>query len=261
MAGGKLSRPLQRSDVDDSYKLFDYLKKLEERNTQLEQQLTSTIAAAKSANSQTTQSQAFVLTDSALRQIRDGLSVSGAAPLALDGLPGLPAQNTPTNMLTTDTPQSVLSGAVKTIAALWSFQAGLILGGGTNIKGASAVLTWAYEELTLSTGGTTTDTAATLLPGFSLILGVLGRVSQTITTAATVQIGDATTAARFATLGTMTLGATFVGLGHLFGSVTTDAAGPTQATSAKIRTTANVTPGAGKIELATLALVFTPPTS
>lgn len=359
-----MTRPLQRSDVGDQFKLYQYLKELEQKNDDLTRQVkelsgarTTSAISTTPGTSTTSTPTPLELTTALLRQIRDGLSVTGAAPLSLDGLPGLPGQSAD-DLLTTDTAQTITSTGIKTVQAAWLWQVaqnivasldgalgwgvtntsagtganagnfyvnnttqgglvalfgsnkagtrygvslakafevlgysgilamllgttdnapivfgqnsvergritstGWTFGGGTDLNGAKAALVWTAEELTLSTVGTTTDTAANLLPGNAVVLGMVARVTTAITTAASVQIGDATTATRFATLGTMTLGTTLLGLNHLQGGVATDATGPVQFTAAKIRTTANVTPGAGKVRLVTLALVFTPPTS
>lgn len=107
--------------------------------------------------------------------------------------------------------------------------------------------------LTLDTGAATTDTAANVLPAGALIKGIGFKVMTTITTATSYTIGDGTTAARFVasqSSGQLTAGATGVGLQHWQGSVSTDAAGPVQATADKLRVTCNTTPAAG-------ALLFT----
>jgi len=120
----------------------------------------------------------------------------------------------------------------------------------------------ASELLTLSTSAATTDTAANLLPANAIIEAVVTRVTTTITTAATFSVGDPTTAARFsASAGGITSGSTRVGIDHWSGAVTTLAAGPSQASAAKVRITCNATPGAGVIRITVFYRVFTPPTS
>ncbi len=114
---------------------------------------------------------------------------------------------------------------------------------------------FAEEEITLSTSGTTTDSAANLLPATSRILAVGYVVTQTITTAANFQVGVSGTANRFVTTTTgITAGSSGVGLNHI-GSA------EAQAPAAKIRITTNATPGAGKIRVQVHALVFTPPSA
>lgn len=118
------------------------------------------------------------------------------------------------------------------------------------------------EQITLNTGGTTTDSTNNLLPAGALLLGVVARVTTTITTATNWALGDATTAARFAAANsTLTSGTTSVGLQHWQGSVSTDAAGPVQAAAAKLRITTSGTPGAGVIRVTVYYMSFTPPTS
>lgn len=128
--------------------------------------------------------------------------------------------------------------------------------GGTWVRGSAS------ELLTLSTGGTTTDTAANLLPAGAIIQAVCCRVTTTITTATNWSVGDPTTAARFsAANSTLTSGTTSVGLDHMSGAVTTLAAGPSQAAAAKVRITTTGTPGAGVIRITVFYMQFTAPTS
>lgn len=118
------------------------------------------------------------------------------------------------------------------------------------------------ELLTLSIAGTTTDTTANLLPANSIIDACVARITTTITTATSWQLGDPTTAGRFtAANATMVAGTTDVGLLHMAGNVTTVAAGPTQAAAAKVRVTTVGTPGAGIIRITCTGRTFTPPTS
>lgn len=128
--------------------------------------------------------------------------------------------------------------------------------------GATMGWTVAEELVTLNTGGTTTDTSASLLPANSLLLGVTATVVTTITTASTWSVGDGTTAARFVNAhSTLTAGTQVVGLLHLAGNVSTTAAGPTQASAVAVRITTDVNPGAGKIRVAVFALTFGAATS
>jgi hypothetical protein len=118
------------------------------------------------------------------------------------------------------------------------------------------------ELLTLSTSGTTTDTAGNLLPANSIIEAVVARVTTSITTATTWQLGDATTNNRFtAANSTMTSGTTDIGLRHYQGSISTDAAGPVQTAAAKVRVTTTGTPGAGVIRITVFYRQFVAPTS
>lgn len=138
-------------------------------------------------------------------------------------------------------------------------------GRGTRLFGANGAYwfeAYAMELITLSTSGTTTDSSANLLPANSIIQGVTCRVTTTITTATDWSVGDPTTAARFSSANaTLTSGTTSVGLNHHAGSVSTDAAGPTQATAAKLRITTTGTPGAGAVRCTVFYSQFSPPTS
>lgn len=118
------------------------------------------------------------------------------------------------------------------------------------------------ENLTLSTAGTTTDTAANLLPANSIIEAVVARVTTTITTATDWKLGDATQAARFsAANATMTAGATSVGLNQADPTVATANLGPVQSAAAKVRVTTTGTPGAGVIRITVFYRQFVAPTS
>lgn len=117
------------------------------------------------------------------------------------------------------------------------------------------------EEITLNTGGTTTDSTANMLPADSVIEAVVAVVSVTVTTATTIQVGDPTTTTRFGSFGGVGAGFKVVGLNHRKGSVTTDAAGPTQATAAKVRITTDVNPGAGKVNVVVFYSQFVAPSA
>lgn len=129
-----------------------------------------------------------------------------------------------------------------------------------SFNGAEWIRGATTEQITLNTGGTTTDSTADLLPANSVIESVVAVVDITITTAANWQIGDAATANRFigSTAG-LGAGIKAVGLRHHLGSVTTDAAGPTQTAAAKIRITTDVNPGAGKIRVVVFYSQFVAP--
>lgn len=130
----------------------------------------------------------------------------------------------------------------------------------TTANGAQWVRGFVSEALTLSTGGATTDTSMDL-PANSVIEAVVGRVTTAITTASTFDVGDPTTAQRFATGVSGALNTTFVGLNHLKGGVSTDATGPTQGSTAKVRVTCNTTPGAGVVRITIFYSQFVAPTS
>lgn len=118
------------------------------------------------------------------------------------------------------------------------------------------------ELITLSTSGSTTDSSADMLPADSLINGVACRVTTTITTATDWSVGDATTAARFSSANsTLTANTTSVGLNHLKGGTTTDAAGPTQTSAGKLRITTTGTPGAGAVRCTVFYEQWIAPTS
>lgn len=140
----------------------------------------------------------------------------------------------------------------------------LNINGPANVVSSSAngaSWTWGQisELLTLSTGGTTTDTTGNLLPVNSIIEAVVARVTTTITSATSWELGDATTAGRFsAPNSTMTSGTTQIGLVHVD---QTGAAGPRQTAAAKVRVTTAGTPGAGAIRITVFYRQFVAPTS
>lgn len=121
-------------------------------------------------------------------------------------------------------------------------------------SGAQNLFGTLSEEKTLSTSGATSDTTIQL-PANSIILGVTARVTTTISgvDSTTLQVGDATTAARFGSGSTLTAGATIVGLSHMQGGITTDATGPVQTSAAAVRLTltggADNTPSAGAVRV------------
>lgn len=120
------------------------------------------------------------------------------------------------------------------------------------------------EEITLSTGGVTTDSVANLLPADAILEAVVARVTQAITTATDWKLGDGTTAARFCAAQSgaqLSLGATVVGLAHQQGGISTNATGPVQSAAAKVRVTTTGTPGAGKIRVTVWFRQFVAPTS
>jgi hypothetical protein len=123
----------------------------------------------------------------------------------------------------------------------------------------------ASELITLSTGGTTTDSTAFLLPANSVIDAVSWYVETAITGAGVTgfQIGDATQAQRFqSTFSTLTAGQSGVGLNHRDPTVATANLGPVQTTAVKVRITAiGGTPTAGKIRVVVCYRTFTAPTS
>lgn len=117
----------------------------------------------------------------------------------------------------------------------------------------------ASELVTLSTGGTTTDTSANLLPANSLIEAVVARVTTTITTATDWRLGDSNLDNRFTTNNsTLASGTTDYGVRHV---TQPDPNGPWQALAAKVRITTTGTPGAGAIRVVVFYRRFVAPTS
>jgi len=115
------------------------------------------------------------------------------------------------------------------------------------------------EQITLSTGGTTTDSAANLLPADAVIEAVVARVTTTIATATSWKLGDATTSGRFsAASSSLTAGSTLVGTVHVD---QTGAAGPRQSAAAKLRITTVGTPSAGVVRVTVFYRQFVAPTS
>lgn len=99
------------------------------------------------------------------------------------------------------------------------------------------------SELLTIAAAATTDTTGNLLPADAIIEAVVVRVTTVIPTAATFTVGDATTAARFATGVAVAADTTSVGLLHRNPDVAA-AAGPVQSAAAKVRITPNTAPGA-----------------
>jgi hypothetical protein len=133
----------------------------------------------------------------------------------------------------------------------------------TGTNGAQVVFGSNTELLTLSTGGATTDTTGNLLPAGAIIDAVEAIVTTAITTATAFGLGDPTTATRFTAAGAAAaaLGTRIVGIDAMNGNITTTAAGPTQAAAAKVRVTANGTPGAGAVRITVFYRQYIAPTS
>lgn len=137
-----------------------------------------------------------------------------------------------------------------------------------NFNAAGNGSSWTYfmntTNVTLSTGGTTTDTATNVLPANSIIDMVQGVVSTTITGSCTGwELGDATTAARFrANDTTLTAGEGGNGAVALTTGVASATTGIYQASAAKVRITcAGGNPSAGAVRVIVYGRTFTPPTS
>lgn len=128
---------------------------------------------------------------------------------------------------------------------LWSHVIAEVLG----THGESITIKQVSEEITLDTGAAFTDSTANLLPAYSIILGVVARLTEAVTTSSSWQLGDPTTAGRFtAPNSTLLINTRDIGLLHMQGGISTDATGPVQMTSAKLRVTlAGGNPGAGKV--------------
>lgn len=122
------------------------------------------------------------------------------------------------------------------------------------------------ELVTLSTVGATTDTTIQI-PANSLVLGVTVRVTTGITgiDSTALEIGDATTSNRFGSIAAFTAGTTGVGLNHLQGGISTDAAGPIVTSATAVRLTlaggADNTPSAGAVRVTIHYISLTAPTS
>ncbi|KKL93089.1 hypothetical protein LCGC14_1878160, partial [marine sediment metagenome] len=118
------------------------------------------------------------------------------------------------------------------------------------------------EEITLSTGGTTTDSVANLLIVNCIIEAVIAYVTETITTATDWALGDASQAARFLAASTLlAAGSRVVGMAHRDPTVASADLGPVQSASAKLRITTTGTPGAGKIRITVFYSNFVAPAS
>jgi hypothetical protein len=122
------------------------------------------------------------------------------------------------------------------------------------------------ENVTLDTNGATTDPTIQI-PANSLVLGVTVRVTTGITgiDSTALEIGDATTAARFGSIAAFPAGTTGVGLNHLQGGISTDAAGPIVTSATAVRLTlsggTDDTPSAGAVRVTIHYLSLTAPTS
>lgn len=131
----------------------------------------------------------------------------------------------------------------------------------TTTNGASFLPYADSELITLSTVGLTTDSTANLLHANSIIDAVVCHQVVAITTSTAWGISDTVTANRFSAA-TVIATADIVGLAHMFGVVSTTAAGPTQAAAAKLRITATVAnPGAGQVRCTVFGRQATVPAS
>lgn len=129
-------------------------------------------------------------------------------------------------------------------------------------NGAKLIYGYNVEDITLSTGVTTTDSTNYLLPAGAILLNVSGTVTTTITAGCTGwALGDPTTAARFAASNTtLTQGTTSIGSVNATTGIASATTGIWQAAAAKVRITcATAAPGAGKVRIAVAYLQFIPP--
>lgn len=133
----------------------------------------------------------------------------------------------------------------------------------TGPNGATQTFFVNTELVTLATGAAVTDTTGNLLPANSIIDSVMGIVTTLITTAVSWGLGDPTTASRFTATnaGAVALGTKLIGLAHMQGGISTDAAGPVQTAAAKVRITVNANPGAGAVRVTVMGRTFAAPTA
>lgn len=133
-------------------------------------------------------------------------------------------------------------------------------------NGSQAIFGVNSEDLTLATGGLTTDTAGNLLPAGALILGVTATVTTTIgSCTGGFQIGDATTAGRFSGAADTTLTQGETRNSNITGtSASTGVASLTtgilQAAAAKVRVTCTTSnASAGKVRISVIYFQLTTP--
>lgn len=159
------------------------------------------------------------------------------------------------NALATKSRQVVLGSPVVQETQLQGALVENTITGGSRYRGSL------WEDVTVSTAGATTDTTANLLPAGAVIESVSGLVLVPLADTTSWALGDPTTATRFLTATTdLAAGTRKVGLNHLQGSVSTDAAGPVQGAAAKVRlTTAGGTPTGGKVRVETIYTVYGAP--
>ena len=118
------------------------------------------------------------------------------------------------------------------------------------------------ELVTLDTGAAFTDTTANLLPANAIIHSVVARITTTITTATTWQLGDPTTAGRFTTTNaTLTANTTDYGYIHRTTGVASATTGMVQTTAGKVRITLDGNPGAGAVRVTVFYSLLVAPTS
>lgn len=125
------------------------------------------------------------------------------------------------------------------------------------VGGATYTDSYFAESVTLNTGATFTDTAASI-PAFSFVYAVMWRITTTITVATAFQIGTAANLTNFqASVGTLTAGTTGVGINQfLVGGLPLGFSAAT-----KVRLNTNANPGAGVVRVVVQYRTFTAPTS
>lgn len=172
---------------------------------------------------------------------------------------------TPSNMMTTDSNQTIGVGVVKTWTTQQVFNGGLTTASSIIVQfgnGGQVEYGFVSEALTVS-GGVTKDTVGKL-PGGSIIKGISYRITTAISGGGVtkVRVGDATTNDRFASDSTsLGAGTTALCMNHQKGNATTEATGPTQAADASIRFTFDAAPAAGAVRVQWHYEKYTAPTS
>lgn len=137
---------------------------------------------------------------------------------------------------------------------------------GTSSTGATCGWGWWEELLVLSTSGATTNTTNTI-PANSWIFCVLTYTTVAIAgvNSTAMQVGDASTAARFGTTGTLTQGTTVVGMTHLQAAINSATTGAVVTAATSVRITlaggADNTPSAGTVRIVPIFFTFTALTS
>ena len=137
---------------------------------------------------------------------------------------------------------------------------------GTGNNAQTCNFGWWSENLTLSVAGATTNTTNTI-PADSFILAVDAYITAEITgvDSTAVQIGDATTAARFASLVALTVGTVDVGLTHLEAAINSATTGAIVRAATSVRVTlsggADNTPTAGAVRITVRYITFGAATS
>jgi hypothetical protein len=132
---------------------------------------------------------------------------------------------------------------------------------GSNIKYSVQGCETSFGATTVNTGSATTTTGlATCLPAGAQIDAVVYRITTTITTATSFEIGYATSLVRFCAAGTgtgaMSAGSTGVCIAQWNASVVTNACG-----QCAVTVTFNTTPGAGAMRIIVYSHQATAPTS